>query len=363
MNLETGYRYISYIYESSRQGGRLDERSFDVLEQFIWEKNLSAYQIHSKLKSTPKKLAYKNVNKKTNTLLSSGLIQKVEADSTNSKHNAIPYRLTEYGIYQLFLNRLRSIAPSRIEVENSMAFLDNYSDSALFEIFVYPYFKKKTLLVVGHVALWPLYRYLSTCCHGIQSELKSFSPSWFRSIFSWNGVRETGKGEKVPGKDNERLLKHLQRVFELESIDRYDIKKEDANEYSTITVNITTPSLPSLIMIRLNKMTNKVSVMSTVAGQYKELQYEVRHEGQEILVDEQMPKEFSSWFIIGRLERGIEQIIYEIVCQLASKEETRQQYYTKILSQDDRFMKSVQEIYENRQKNFERVYHNLMNCN
>jgi hypothetical protein len=76
-----------------------------------------------------------------------------------------------------------------------------------------------------------------------------------------------------------------------------------------------------------------------------------------------MPKEFSSWFIIGRVGRGIEQTIYEIVCQLASEAETRQQYYTKILSQDDRFMKSVQEIYQNRQKKFERVYHNLMNCN
>lgn len=126
--------------------------------------------------------------------------------------------LTEYGIYQLFLNRLSSIAPNKIKVEepplNSVAFLRNYSNSVMFQIFLYPYFKKETLLAIGPTILWRLYRHLSTCCHSIESEVKHDhlnSPS-FRQIFSWN---------EIPGKHDKQLLSHLQEVFKLESIDRY----------------------------------------------------------------------------------------------------------------------------------------------
>lgn len=362
MNPITAYRYIWTVYQSSRQGTRLDERSLDILEQFIWEKYLSSYQICTKLKSTPQKLAYKNVNKRTNALLSSGLLQKVESDSTNSKHNAIHFRLTEFGIYQLFLNRLNSIAPNKIEVEeppspplNSVAFLRNYSECALFEIFLYPYFKKETLLAIGPVILWRLYDHLSICCQSIESEVKHdrLNSAFFRVIFSWNNI---------PGKDNEKLLSHLQEVFKLESIDRYDIKKEDAGEYPIITVNI--PSAASII-IKLDKKTNEVTVMSTVTGRYEGLKYEVRHVDQEMCVTTQMRKEWSVMHVVFEVERSIEQIIYEFVYRLASEErETRQEeysYYRKILSQDDRFMKVVQDIYQNRHKGFERGYHNLMN--
>jgi len=350
MNPKTAYEYISTVYRSSRQHRRLDERSFDILEQFIWEKYLSAYQICSRLKSTPRKLAYKNVNLRTNQLLSSDLIQKVETDSKNSKHNAIHYRLTECGIYQLFLNRLRSIAPNS-------PFLRNYSDSALFKVFVYPYFKKETLLAIGPSILWWLYNHLSTCCQSIESEelLKNsdfFNSTGFSLIFLWN---------EVPGKDNGRLLDHLQKVFKLESIDRYDIKKEDAGEYPTITVNI--PSAPT-IMIKLDKARDKVLIMSTAGGQFKNLQYEFRHVDQ--WVAERLPKEAPIAVLVSKIfikaGMGIEQIIYDFVYQLASEAETRQEeysYYTKILSQDDRFMKVVKEIYENRHKEFERGYKRL----
>jgi hypothetical protein len=69
--------------------------------------------------------------------------------------------------------------------------------------------------------------------------------------------------------------------------------------------------------------------------------------------------------IAWEVERRIEQIIYEFVCQLASEAtETRQEeysYYSKILSQDDRFMKVVQGIYGNKHKEFERGYKRLTN--
>lgn len=49
-------------------------------------------------------MAYKNVNKRVHALESLGLIQEIYNDKATNKHNAKNYRLTEFGIYQLFLN-------------------------------------------------------------------------------------------------------------------------------------------------------------------------------------------------------------------------------------------------------------------
>lgn len=138
----------------------------------------------------------------------------------------------------------------------------------------------------------------------------------------------------------------------------HDIEK--AIEIPTITVNITSASP---IMIKLDKKTNKVLVMSTVAGRYKELQYEVLHRDQEIFVVTRMPQESSVMHNVFKVKKLIEQIIYEFVYHLTSEARTKDEYsyYCKILSQDDRFMKVVQEIHENRHKGFEEGYQYLMN--
>jgi hypothetical protein len=108
--------------------------------------------------------------------------------------------------------------------------------------------------------------------------------------------------------------------------------------------------------------------MSTVDGRFKKLQFDFRHVDQWIA--ERLPKEAPAAVLVTKIfirtEVRIEQIIYDIVYQLVSQAtETRQEeysYYTKILSQDDRFLKAVQKIYEDRHKDFERG-DNLMNCN
>ena len=47
---------------------------------------------------------------------------------------------------------------------------------------------------------------------------------------------------RIPGKDNELLLLHLKRVFDLESIEPYEIKKEDTDENILLS-----PSRPLLL--------------------------------------------------------------------------------------------------------------------
>jgi hypothetical protein len=88
MNLD---EYTSYLDTLSEKNRELDRTSLDILAQFASDKYLSAYQICSNIKSTDFKMAYKNVHKRTNTLLSSSLIKETKV----GKHRAKYYQLTE----------------------------------------------------------------------------------------------------------------------------------------------------------------------------------------------------------------------------------------------------------------------------
>ena len=216
---------------------------FNILEQFAWEKSLSAYQISGKLKSTASQMAYKNVNKRLHGLVSLNLIQETVAHRNNiNKHNAKYYRLTEYGIYQLFLNRLSEICIRQLDIikfgkppsPNTVIFFRNYDKCFLFKSFLYPYFEKDTLLAIGNYLLWDLFHYLADCCHRIKDQLKNqrYDIPIINTIFCWN---------KVPGDDseNERLSKFLKELFNLQSVDSQHIKHDPNDCYS---INIETSS-------------------------------------------------------------------------------------------------------------------------
>jgi hypothetical protein len=73
--------------------------------------------------------------------------------------------------------------------------------------------------------------------------------------------------------------------IDLESVIQYDIKKHEDN---SITVNITSSRS---IVIKLDKARNKVQVMSTAGGEFKEFEYDVRQ--QEMVVSKGIPSEES----------------------------------------------------------------------
>lgn len=103
-------------------------------------------------------------------------------------------------------------------------------------------------------------------------------------------------------------------------------------------------------------------VRSTADGRFKELEYDVRQLGEEMLVSRPISSEESMKDIVNDAKKKLEQIIYEFVYHLVSPTpETNKEfsYYCEILSQDDKFMKVVEEIYEDRHKGFERGYEKL----
>jgi hypothetical protein len=366
-NLETKADwYISSLIEPYRNSTGLDETALDILGQFAWEKDLSAYQIHSKLKPTPEKLAYKNVNTRINVLLDSGLIQETECIGTNNKHGARYYTLTEYGIFRLFLDRVGSFMEDQSDVrkdrksspsQNALTFLDNYSDSALFDVFLYPYFMKETLLAIGGMLLLKLYPYLEVCCQGIARailEPAKYCTKSYEKIFSW---------EKVPGEDEMKLLYNLQHMLNLKKIVNVYVKKEDNIENPTITVS---PPCAPPIKLELDKAKNRVSIMSTVGGQFKELQYEATQMDQnETWVSKRIPSKEAVIEIVNYALKEIEPMIYKLVCCLAPPPlatmdiDKKFSYDCDILSKDDKFMRMVEKTCEDMHKSFDKGYEML----
>ena len=86
-----------------------------------------------------------------------------------------------------------------------------------------------------------------------------------------------------------------------------------------------------------------------------------------MVVGKRIPTEESIKDIINDAKKQIEQLIYGFVYELASlaakdPEEAKEiSYYITILSEDNKFISAVQQIYENRHKGFERGYRMLTN--
>jgi hypothetical protein len=367
MNPKLLVEYISLLHNDYKKNIELDNTSLGILEQFAWKEYLSAYILFSRLNSMDIKIAYKNVNTRVHKILSSGLIYKVQSyNGSNNKRKAIFYKLTEYGIFQLFLSRINSLLFNQYELRKSQAvssssktFFHNYTKSRLFELFVYPYFDNNTLSAIGDYNLWSrLYYYLEECCRLVESELKTREKyrtiPLDREIFVWNDVSHK-EDEK------QRLLHFLMYKFKLKDIGFSNIKSEK----NTITVTTAAHSAP--IILRLNENRDKVIMCSTDEyNQYCEYQYDVEQMGSDIvIVEPTIYEERESCRVIDKAKKELEKLIYEFVYSLgvAAADHKRSKeylYYRDILSQDKKFMKAVQGIYEKRHKVFENGYSMLM---
>ena len=358
-------RYISKIVNFTNKVPEIDSVSLDLLKHFAWEKSLSAYQLCAKLKSTRSEMAYKNVNKRVRNLVSLNLIQETKADGNNiNKHKARYYSLTEFGIYQLFLNRLNALHIRELDTvkfnkppsSNALIFFHDHQNSMLFASFLYPFFEKDTIFAIGNYLLRDLFNYLADCCHRIEQKLKFYRyniPN-YNTIFWWNRI-QTHNGNQIYNKE---LLLNLKDPFNLEDIDSCKIEKYG----DTITVK--TPSAP--ILIKYDRDDEKVRASSMVGIEFKEMEYSTAKLGSDILVTMPLPNEKLLEDIVGDIKKQMQQIIYEFVYDLSSSTSNPEQiqefsYYCKILSQGKKFMAAVEDIYKNRHKGFEKGYQMLSN--
>src|SRR5918996_4762961 len=100
--------YIQIISEGWDKGKAPGPVALDILEIFAHNESLSTYQVFSKLKTSTMKMAYKNVHKIIQRLLALNLLTKTKKPKSfhnDNNHNAIYYKLSELGIFRLFLTR------------------------------------------------------------------------------------------------------------------------------------------------------------------------------------------------------------------------------------------------------------------
>jgi DNA-binding PadR family transcriptional regulator len=168
----------TYKYKESNIG----DKSFEILSRFMERQYLSTYMIYSISKRSGLKIDYKNTYKRIKRLESLGFIEQLKAEEVKEedrRHGARYYRISETGIFQLFL---------RIDILFTLFdILQNNENSLIFQSLLYPYFEKETFNVLNKrkvtidnlydsfVEKWiiiDVYTYLRNCCIEINQAIK-----------------------------------------------------------------------------------------------------------------------------------------------------------------------------------------------
>jgi hypothetical protein len=338
--LPSGYMRIADNFRS--KGVDIGLVATEILEEFAEGKDLSAYQVYLLLKATYFKMAYKNVHKRIQRLVSLNLIERQEAKKAElgaTDHGAKYYRLTEEGIYQL-LRR----APAKLAIVNIEKFFEFCSKSMLFDAFLYPYFEKKTLRLLRKDWLIKLFLYLHDCCQEVDSILKVLDMPGVRaaphysSLFSWN---------KVPGPHSKAVLSTVKENFNLQDIDNASIEKNDNGK----TIYISTAKNKHTISIKLDSNNKKVVMAGqNIAGKPMRYEYEIPSVGTDLDVCKKRAAEEYYFGSIDNKVKPLISIMIELLRPIAHEEDF------EILAQDDKFMKATDDAY----KKFEYTYKKLM---
>lgn len=155
--------YILYLYEHEKSDTRVSAVAERILYSFVKRKICSTYQCYKDLKTAyeqeDKTITYKNVHKRIQKLYESNLIEKVnKKQNEETKHGAIFYKLTSFGIFYLVKNLPLNV----------MQILLNYKNDELFVYFLYPYIKPETIERINDTSIIGYIRiYLKKCCEEI----------------------------------------------------------------------------------------------------------------------------------------------------------------------------------------------------
>lgn len=169
--------YISELYRQRTFDKPLSKVTNNILSLFVKKKGTSTYQCFKYLKTEYEKfgktIAYKNVYKRIQKLLSYKLIEIVtNEDYEKIKHGAIYYSLTPLGIFYMFEN----------DIVRDKTIMQEHSQDKLFLLFLYPYINSKTIqsLTDGFI-MGNIITYLKKCCKRINE-------------YYWTRIKELSKG-------------------------------------------------------------------------------------------------------------------------------------------------------------------------
>jgi hypothetical protein len=336
-------------------GTKFSNITLDILELFAQNKSLTITEITRVIKSTEIERVYKNVRDIVQKLESSKLIiEDTEVDKTKRRHNEKYFRLTDDGIYQLFLNRVHGILVDQLSVKKGQTpvsyvdtFLKCYGNNLLFELFLYPYFEKETISVDNFGLLVKLFRYVHDCCVRLDVAITvgSVVPYVFPK-FSWN---------KIPGQDETALLTSIKEIFSLEDLNQDNTRVDKTRDNSTIIL-----SAPQIhITIKLDLPGSKAIAKLYTANKksFSKYEYKIVNLLSEITACTTRPTEDSIKSALD-IRELIEAPLYELVSSIGRRSvaQAETDYNNLVLAQDTKFMTLLEYVHSN----FETGYHHLM---
>lgn len=350
-------RYISAIrsYTQSLRGvwnkGKAPGPvALDILEMFAHNESLSTYEVFSKLRSTRIKMAYKNVHKIIQRLLSLNLlIRAKKRRSYRNEHNAKYYKLSEFGIFRLFLTRHEGIIVDRLStmsLEHPAIRIDKesiqfYGGFALFKTFISPFVEIRLLPVLDISLLFRTYEYLHQCCKGIERILKTEDQEIpFRiGVCSWNAIID-GRNSS----DRTQLLLSLRTKFDLGhiSLDEYIRHTKIAKVgKSDNELEILNPQF----RIRLYLYRTKKKAIATHLQSRWVYEYEIEDEGSDVSIvdiqtqiDREIEREFGE-------RNQLNTLVYQTVSTVgrAAIGDLKDRFGR--LSTDENFMGLIEDVY------------------
>jgi DNA-binding PadR family transcriptional regulator len=337
-------KYNQLVSHFQTKNIKISDKALDILAIFAQKDYVSAVRTSVIIKSTKLEMKYTNVLKWIKHLDSLNLIEKVQVQYT-VRNNEKYYRLTEEGIYQLFLNRLEWVLADQLSVRkgdtpisNIRIFLKHYGKSMLFESFIYPYFESHILSTENIDLLIELFYYLSDCCKQVDKAVRiaAIVPVKIPK-FSWNDDLKTNKDE---------LLISLKQIFQLEILDSDNLVIEKSPEELKIA------SSKFTIRIKLDRKKRKAIA---VLGKYRrKYEFDIVEYGSEIFVcTSESPEE--SMKKVSNVSQLIEAPIYRLVSKIGTLPKQEVMNSANVLAQDTKFMMKL----ENLHIDFERGYQHL----
>jgi hypothetical protein len=161
---QTGY--ILELYEMQKIFTNPGEAAKQLLSLFAEKICCSTYQCYKEL-NKQNKISYKNVHKKVKKLHELGLLHEV-SNNDPPKHGSIYYKISSFGIYFIFLTPTNPF--------NLAKLIENYPNNGLFEYFLYQFIEKKTIKEIkSNIILGYIFKFLKECCSSIESLLKNLS--------------------------------------------------------------------------------------------------------------------------------------------------------------------------------------------
>jgi hypothetical protein len=336
--------YISLIKSSYSQDSDLGDVSLQILELFAHNKIMSAYKIFSEIKSTHLQTAYKNVHKKIQRFKA---LQLIEEEIGGTEHGAKYYRLTEYGLYLLFLKKIKGVYFDNLKLNKyhkipddpfDSSILRNYEHSALFKTFLFPVVNRNTIAALKDIVAIAFFHYLHECCKMVDDIIRSKDMSnrvnW--SIYSWNT------------RPNDLILDSLKEVLDLEHI---DMKSAKLAKIDGSTLKISNKDVS--VLIKLDHKRKKA--VAKLEKSKKQYEYDIEIMGSSIQIISHKDGREALLELQFQEARLIELLACKIITQVSRHKLAKTEIFDA-LSRDDKFMNLVNDF----KVDFEKGYDKLM---